>query len=197
MPNLRELKFQAICFADTFGSDDHHDDETEMDMITGLSKFLATFPAEHKLKRMFIFFDCSTHIQDIDHPDIADQVPGDIELHLRTGNWAAFDSAIVRIASSAIDLPLELTIIIEYYLHLDQDKPEMVVDAPLERARTKDQVTLEEWAAKFLPRTNKSPHVVMEVTTQYSDSSGNFWTYNSKRREDSRVGSKLTIEVGE
>jgi len=33
IPNLCELKFQAICYADILGPDDYHDDETEMDNI--------------------------------------------------------------------------------------------------------------------------------------------------------------------
>ena len=45
---------------------------------------------------------------------------------------------------------------------------ETVMDAPLEQARTKDLGTPEKWDAKFLvPRANESPHVVIEVTTQY------------------------------
>jgi len=148
-------------------------------MITALSEFLATFPAKHKL--MNIFFNCSIDLHDIDHYyGVADQMPGDIELHLRTGNWAGFDSAIVKIASSAIDRPLELTIMIEYFLDLGQNKPETVMDALLEKALTKDQGTLEEWGANYLPRTNESPHVVMEVTTQYGDSWGNCEVFEAK-----------------
>ncbi|KIM43808.1 hypothetical protein M413DRAFT_443694 [Hebeloma cylindrosporum] len=66
MPNLREFVFEAPCAEDTF-----RPDETAMgrDMITGLSDMFATFPADHKLKRVYIFFDFSMMADDFDDDD--------------------------------------------------------------------------------------------------------------------------------
>ena len=159
IPNLSELEFQAICFSKTWWP---HDDETETDMVTGLAEFLATFSTEHKVKKIDVLFDCYMDVRD---KIIPNQRPQDIEAHLRTGNWGAFDSAIVRIASAAKHL-LELSIVIEYFVGRD----ESMTLAAVEKAREKDKGTLEGWGEKFLPRASGSPNVVMKVFTQYGDS---------------------------
>ena len=180
MPNLRELKFQAMPSPHSWWP---NDDETETDMITSLAEFLATFPTEHKLKRIGIFFDCCMDLRD---DEIPDQRPQDVEAHLRTGNWAAFDLTIVRMAS-AIKHPLELSIMIEYFVEQDRK----MTLAAVEKARTKDKGTLEDWGVKYLPRTSESPNVVLEVIKMYDDD------WDIFRREESGVGSKSVLQVGE
>ena len=86
----------------------------------------------------------------------------EIEAHLRTGNWAALDSMIMRIASAA-EHPLELCITVEYFIELDHNIGDV------EAARVADKATLENWGVLYLPCTSKSPKIVMEVITEYSD----------------------------
>ena len=150
-------------------------------MITGLAEFLATFSTEHKVKKIYVFFDCYMDVR------ANDQRPQDVEAHLKTGNWAAFDSAIVRIASAAKH-PLELSIIIEYFVERDQS----MTLAAVEKVREKDKGTLEGWGVKYLPRASESPNVVMEVFTQYDDS----WEF-FRCKEESGVSSKPALQVGE
>ncbi|KIM43784.1 hypothetical protein M413DRAFT_443682 [Hebeloma cylindrosporum] len=166
MPNLCELEFKANCMEVTFVSDKA---EPKTDMITILSEFLATFPAEHKLKLMHILFDLFMVLDD------EEDIPGDhrsrpIEAHMRTGNWAAFDEAIVTIASSG-NHPLELRIELEYYINWGENATRAAVEA----ARLKDQGELEDWGVKYLPRASSSSNVVLEVSTRYDDSHGAQW----------------------
>ena len=157
MPNLRELKFQAECWEPTWDREEWPYHQAAANMITGLAKFLATFPTEHKLKRIDILFDCQ---MDLRGPDMSIW-PTNIRDHLRTGNWAALDSMIVRIASAAEHL-LELCIMMEYFIELDQD-------TYTEYSRANDKAALEDWGVTYLPCTSGSPKVVMEVITQYRD----------------------------
>jgi hypothetical protein len=153
-------------------------------MITGLAEFLATFPTEHKLKRIDIFFDC---YMDLRNFEMSQWTP-EIKVHLRTGNWAAFDSMIVRIASAAEHL-LELCIMMKYFIQLDQG-------IPVEEARANDKGTLEDWGVTYLPCTSESPKVVMEVITQY-DEVIMIEIFIPRRREEGRVGFKPALQVGE
>jgi hypothetical protein len=144
MPNLRELKFQAIYSEPTWNKEPYH--KAAPNIITGLADFLATFPTEHNLKRIDIFFDCFIDMF---------QWPVNIRDHLSFGNWDALDSMIVRIARAAEHL-LELCITMKYFIERDQD---VYVD----------EFTLEDWGVKYLSCTSESPKVVMEVITQYDE----------------------------
>jgi len=147
MPNLRELKFQATCSEPTW----NQWPEADTNIITGLAEFLATFPTEHKLKRIDVFFDCFMDLKNLD----MSQWPVNIRNHLSSGNWAAFDSMIVRIASAAEHL-LELCIMMKYFIERDQD---VFVD----------KFELEDWGVTYLPCTSESPKVVMEEIMQYDE----------------------------
>jgi len=149
MPNLRELKFKAICSEPTWNQWPYHKAATNI--ITGLAEFLATFPTEHKLKRIDIFFDCFMDLKNLD----MSSWPVNIRDHLSSGNWAAFDSMIVRIASAAEHL-LELCIMMKYFIEQDEDN-------------SVDKRTLEDWGVTYLPCTSESPKVVIEVITQYDE----------------------------
>ena len=172
----------GICSSNSWWPDD---DETETNIISGLAEFLSTFSAEHNPKSIFIFFNYSIALDD--DFDISDQRPRDVEAHLRTRNWVAFDSTIVKM-TSVIKHPLELRITVQYFINWDENMT--TTHAVLEKARTKDKVALEDWGAKYLSRASESPNVVMEVSAEYSDN------FESKKFTESGVDCKPILEVG-
>ena len=152
MPNLHELKFQVVCHELSWDQLP----EAATNMITGLAEFLATFPTEHKLQRIDIFFNCEIDLTKFEKS----QRPRSVKAHLRTGNWAALDSMIVRIANAAEHL-LELHIKMGYFIGFDQN-------TDFEEAQHPGPV-MKDWGVTYLPCLSKSPKVVMAVRMLYHD----------------------------
>ncbi|KIM43790.1 hypothetical protein M413DRAFT_443688 [Hebeloma cylindrosporum] len=172
MPNLRELVFEAPCAKDTLMPD-----ETAVgrDMITGLSDMFATFPADHKLKRVYIFFDFSMMAHDFDDEDDNNDATNDNNDNNDNNDAINEDDDNNNNENHDDNVhndeihdhgPGPFEIMIEYHIEWEQE----TVFASVEKARLKDEGALKDWAAKYLPRTSGSPNVVLEVWTQYSDS---------------------------